>query len=429
MDGPAGASATPAPGPPGPGVRLNPLPWELPLAPAMEALLGIVRRRFVEEEGTEADPSSGHAPGDAPAGAPTHAPNGAPPPSPGLAALAARHGLEGLAHRGGWGDIRAADGVAAGGLLAVAGNLERIRELHRVVGVLEAAGVPTTVMKGPALAVQAWGDVSARSYSDVDLLVPPDRAPATVRALLDAGYTDRRARYGLDPSPAHWHDWGFTAPDGRTLVEIHWSLVAPARYPAVDSAEAWHPASREAVALPGGTVWALAPEIQLPYLAIHATAHHWGWLEFPLTLAGLVHRNRSSLDWDALRDRAHRWRCRRITTVGLLLARDLVGAHRLGLPPEVERWLTADAAAGRLARWYGTQLLTDPDSEWYRGSPALWWRRMRLEDSGPAQLRTGWTLLFGSTTAEWEPPGSSSSRVPAPLRRVLRLLRRHRGDG
>ena len=416
MDEPTGAAATPGPGHPGADGRLDPLPWDLPLAPAMAALLGIVRRQLEGEGRTQADST----PADSPADSPAH--------SWGLAALAARHGLEGLALRGQGGDAGAADGSADGGFRAVAGNLERIRELHRAVGVLEAAGVATTVMKGPALAVQAWGDVSARSYGDVDLLVPPDRAPATVRALLDAGYTDRRARYGLDPSPAHWHDWGFTAPDGRTLVEIHWSLVAPGRYPAVDSAEAWRPASREAVALPGGTVWALAPEVQLPYLAIHATAHHWGWLEFPLTLAGLVHRNRSTLDWDALRDRALRWRCRRITTVGLLLARDLVGAQRLGLPPEVERWLTADAAAGRLARWYGTQLLTDPDSEWYRGSPALWWRRMRLEDSAPAQLRAGWALLFGSTTAEWE-PGSGPSRVPAPLRRVLRLLRRHRGGG
>jgi len=377
----------------------------------MAALLGIVRRELGagRADGTTAD-------GTATAADPTA-----------LAVLAARHGVEGLVLRGAG---RAPDASLEAAFTAVTGNLERIRELHRVVGVLAAAGVPATAMKGPALAVQAWGDVSARSYGDVDLLVPPDQAPATVRALLDAGYTDRRARYGLEPSPAHWHDWGFTAPDGRTLVEIHWSLTSPARYPAVDTAEVWAAGGREEVRLPGGTVQALAPELQLPYLAIHATAHHWGWLEFPLTLAGLVHRTRGTLDWDALRDRAHRWRCRRITTVGLLLARELAGPGGPGLPPEVERWLAADAGAVRLARWYGTQLLmAGPEAPWYRGSPALWWRRTWLEDSAPARLRTGWALLFGSTTAEWEPGDAPPGRVPAPLRRVLRLLRRYRGQG
>jgi len=418
----------------------------------MAALLGIVRRELGagRADGTTAE-------GTAAAADPTA-----------LAVLAARHGVEGLVLRGG-GRL-----AGTGALTAVAGNLERIRELHRVVGVMEAAGIPTTAMKGPALAVQAWGDVSARSYGDVDLLVPPDRARDCVAALLAAGYVDRRAAYGLEPSPAHWHDWSFTAPDARTLVEIHWSLVAPTRYPAVDTAEVWQPDAREQVALPGGTVWAMAPEVQVPYLAIHATAHHWGWLEFPLTLAGLVHRSRirswsrsdgdghgdghghshggghgdghghsdgdGPLDWDALWDRARRWRCRRITTVGLLLARELAGSDTLDLPASVRRELDGDAEAARLARWYGTMLLSEPGSgvgsgarsgarpEWYRGSPALWWRRMRMEDSTPARLRAGWSLLFGTTTAEWE-AGSAPSRVPAPLRRVARLLRRYRGQG
>jgi hypothetical protein len=405
--------------------RLHPTPWDLDLSPAMEALLGIVRKEL----------EAGGA-GSAGAAATMRAHPAADPAE--LATLAARHGIEGLVLRGG-GRL---EGASA--LTAVAGNLERIRELHRVVAVMEAAGIPTTAMKGPALAVQAWGDVSARSYGDVDLLVPPERARDTVAALLAAGYVDRRARYGLEPSPAHWHDWSFTAPDGRTLVEIHWSLVAPARYPGVDSAEVWQAGAREEVTLPGGTVWALAPEVQLPYLAIHATAHHWGWLEFPLTLAGLVRRAGSTLDWEALRDRARRWRCRRITTVGLLLARELAGGDTLDLPPAVRRALDADAEAARLARWYGTMLLGErasgagadsgpgPDSgagsAWYQGSPALWWRRMRMEDTAPARLRAGWVLLFGTTTAEWEAT-PAPSRVPAPVRRMLRLLRKHRGEG
>ena len=49
--------------------------------------------------------------------------------------------------------------------------ITRMAELQRVMEVLGATGVPVLALKGPALAVQAYGDVSLRSYGDVDVLV------------------------------------------------------------------------------------------------------------------------------------------------------------------------------------------------------------------------------------------------------------------
>ena len=393
-------------------------PSALPLSPEMRALLGLVRWQL----------AAGNAPDPAPDLA------GVAPQA--LARLAARHALEGLLLRAldeqgapGQPFLEAARAVA---FPAVTGNLRRIAELHRVLEVLASADVPVLALKGPALAVQAYGDVSLRSYGDVDVLVPQHEARRSVQALLGAGYGDRRAQPGRTPGPNLWHDWGFTAPDGKTLVELHWSLTSPRRFPAVDSGEAWLDAGRTDVSIGGAPVPALAPELLLPLLAIHATAHSWGWLEFPTSVAGLVARTGPAMDWDAVLERVVRWRVRRLLSVALFMARDLVGEDGVPVPEPVGRTLLADDVARDAARWFASRLLLEPGSDWHRGSPGLWWQRMRMGDSVADGLRTGWGLLLSATPAEWDAAGGPAGAGGLPgrgtmaLRRVRRLFWRYR---
>jgi hypothetical protein len=272
-----------------------------------------------------------------------------------LARLAARHALEGLLLRalddGGAPGQRFLEAARSVAFPAVTGNLRRMAELRRVLEVLTAARVPVLALKGPALAVQAYGDVSLRSYADVDVLVQRDDARRSVEALLGAGYGDRRGEPGRSPGPHLWHDWGFTAPDGKTLVEVHWSLTSPRRFPAVDSKEAWLDSSRVEVPMGGAPLPALAPELLLPLLAIHATSHSWGWLEFPASVAGLVGRAGPDMDWDAVVERVVRWRVRRLLSVALFMARDLFGEGGVPVPEAVGRRLLGDPGARDLADW------------------------------------------------------------------------------
>lgn len=355
---------------------------------------------------------------------------GEPPPEigpkvdrPALSSLASRHGLDGLVAQ-----VTAPRGSTA--LAAVARNLQRVRALHELRRVLEGANVPTVSLKGPALAVQAWGDVSARQYNDIDALVPPEDSERTVKALLDAGYVDRWAQFGRAPSPANWFEWAFTAPDGETLIEVHWSLLSPTRHPGVGVAEIWDPSALESVSLPGGPVEALRPEVLIPYLALHSTEHHWGWLEFPLTLAALICRRGDTLDWDGVVDRAVRWRARLRTGVGLRLALDLTHPGSIEVPESVRRALMGAGSVSDLSDWYRQHLLQSPDTEWYRGTPALLWRALRMRDSVPERARAAWQLLFEPTRTDWAPvasDGRPGGRV-LPLRRIARLLRRYRAN-
>jgi len=349
----------------------------------------------------------------------------------GVARLAARHRMEGLVHHGlsliapsGESGDAVRRAVLGAAVPAAAGNLGRIAELHRLTGIMASAGIPVIAFKGPTLAMQAYGDVSLRSYSDVDVLLPPERSGDVVEALRSAGYTDRRDRSALAASPRHWHEWGVTAPDGVTLVEIHWALTRPTRFPRVISAEAW--AEPETVDVLGRPVPALRRELLLPLLCIHSTAHAWSWLEFPASIAGLVSRT-EALDWDEVLDRAERWRVRRILSVGLLLAGDLFGA---AVPERVAEALLPDQAARRLSSTIGTRLLHE-HGPLRTASPALLWTQVRLRDSLADGLSAGRQILFAPTPMERE-EGGGEPGSPSPggsFRRIRRLVRKWRRGG
>lgn len=70
-------------------------------------------------------------------------------------------------------------------------SLSVVQELLAVLNTLEAAKVKAIPYKGPALAEAVYGDVSFRSFRDLDLLIRESDLPATIKALKQIGYSDR----------------------------------------------------------------------------------------------------------------------------------------------------------------------------------------------------------------------------------------------
>ena len=61
-------------------------------------------------------------------------------------------------------------------------------ELGRLLARFRGDGVEVLAYKGPALAFQVYGDVRARAYRDLDLIVRPDDFDRARAVLLAAGY-------------------------------------------------------------------------------------------------------------------------------------------------------------------------------------------------------------------------------------------------
>jgi hypothetical protein len=199
-------------------------------------------------------------------------------------------------------------------------------ELARLSRLFESEGLPLLAYKGPALAVQAYGDLALRRFVDLDVVVrrrDARRAGEMLRSLgyeKPAGLTESHEEFLL----RRQHNLAYTRDRGLLMVELHWE-VAPAHFAAVAIGEGvWGRAS--IVNLYGAEVRCLSPEDLLLALAVHGTKHLWERLAWVCDVAALVN-SQPGLDWPLVRRRARESRVERMLHLALRLARGLLGAR------------------------------------------------------------------------------------------------------
>jgi hypothetical protein len=226
-------------------------------------------------------------------------------------------------------------------------NLFLAGELVRIVRRLEAEGIPVLALKGPVLAVTAFGDLALRQFYDLDLLVPPEDVLRTRRLLLANGYasdTDEAAVEATLQKPEKSQIALQHAATGQ-VVELHWRLV-PERL-AYDFQPAVLRERGQDVALAGTTVRTLAPEDLLVYLCAHGTKHVWRRLHWLVSVAALLQAT-PEIDGDRCWAVAGRVRSRRPLRLALALVRDVLGEP---LPPVAEQWVEDDRRVRWLSAW------------------------------------------------------------------------------
>ena len=211
-------------------------------------------------------------------------------------------------------------------------SLQAMADLRVVRSCLATAEVPWLVAKGPAVARSLYPDTSLREYSDLDVLVPPQRMQDTLDALLGAGASLIDRNWPLISAGLRG-EITLQLPHGSPL-DLHWSLIND-------------PVNRRRVDLPTDDVFAHARVLgeggdaiptlsavdQLIHLAVHAfnsNGRRLYWLK-DLQLAA-----KAAPDWDLLLDRAAEWHAEPAVAAMLLRTVDLIGAQ---VPPRVLRVL------------------------------------------------------------------------------------------
>lgn len=211
-------------------------------------------------------------------------------------------------------------------------NESRRAELARLITALAAQGIEAIPVKGPWLAVEAYGSAALRTFDDLDLLIRPDDIDGARRVMEQRAYVNRRVpRFEEAHHAFHDLQWFGTVDGAEQCVELHWALWSPAQFDG-DPAELWSRARRGAVLDVATPV--LSAEDAILHLAIHRTASALR-LRFVSDVAELL-RCHPDLDWDALVTRATAWRARTATFVALDLARRLLDAP---VPDDVLRRL------------------------------------------------------------------------------------------
>jgi hypothetical protein len=219
-------------------------------------------------------------------------------------------------------------------------------ELIRILDSLGRAGVEAIPYKGPALAVEVYGDIALRQFLDLDIIVRPRDVSKATDVLKQAGFEPHFALKDAREEEAFirlsYVQLFRRAADG-VAVELHWG-VAPRFFNfAFPIERLWDDDSR--LRLAGGEVRAIAPESLLLLLCVHGNKDLWARLEWVCGIDALLSRE-TKLDWQAITAEAERLGAIRILLLGLFLSNRLLGTS---LPGEIARCTEATPAVASLA--------------------------------------------------------------------------------
>ncbi|MGE0702635.1 MAG: nucleotidyltransferase family protein [Vicinamibacterales bacterium] len=283
------------------------------------------------------------------------------PPSEMVSSLAA-HGLLPLAYRH---LIAAADVDLPDALRAeISAEFRRhtltrfryTRRLRDLLDVLDDAGVDAVPYKGPALAVQLFGNFAMRQFGDLDILVRPSDAGRAQQALLDAGLIrHRKATEGWDDY-LHRVRHSSELRDVResVVIELHWSLAD--RFLGMDVGVDWLLEECETIQLLGRPTRVMSSERLLLALCLHGARHLWERAVWLAEVAEIVRRP-GYVNWDRALERADSAGLGRALRACLILARDLLGAAP---PSPWQRALDTDLNAVRLSEMLAERLTVKP---------------------------------------------------------------------
>src|SRR6266481_1202359 len=296
-------------------------------------------------------------------------------------------------------------------------TLRLTAELFRISERFTSEGIGALVVKGPVLAVQAYGDPAMRAYGDLDLLVRQRDIRRATELMSAAGYAAAVPLSAIDAGKIPGQ-YLFSKPDSKLLVELHNDLTLryfPRRLPLEDFF-----ARQIRVRLDAHEAPALSVEDELVLISIHGAKHFWERLMWIADVAALVSRQ-TGIDWQRVADSAQAVGAERMLHTGLRLASDLLQAR---LPDKVQATVEADAGAARLAEQSGKWL---PAAGY--APPGLFERaafRLRMHGgflSAPAYLLR---LPLSPTEEDWNDTGQAKGHwLPDAVRRPFRLARKY----
>lgn len=231
-------------------------------------------------------------------------------------------------------------------------------ELLKLLELLAANEIQAIPIKGPTLALSAYGDVGLRQFGDLDILVQQKDVPTVRKLLVDRGFQPKFVLSAVQEAALlHYdyvYDFGRVSPN-RLWVEIHWGIVARYFCFDFDFSRIWN--RLEPMSIGGQQLRSLAPEDLLLILCVHGSRHLWSRLAWIADIANLIDR-RQGIDWPKMFNDAAALGSRRMLSLGLFLAGRLLGAP---IPRDVWRIVQGDPAVTALADLVERRLFADAE--------------------------------------------------------------------
>ncbi|MCM3905247.1 MAG: nucleotidyltransferase family protein [Pyrinomonadaceae bacterium] len=296
-------------------------------------------------------------------------------------------------------------------------NLMLATELCRVIEDFEEHEITAIPYKGPALALQVYGDLKLRSFVDLDLLVLRGDASRAGAVLTARGY---RPHLNLTPAQESFLSRSecdrVYLREGRNIVlELHWAVAPPFFSVGIEIETVW--ADRARTEMCGREVSVPSPEMLLLLLCVNGAKDLWTTLEPVCTVNELIRRY-PGLDWERVIRLGRRAGALRMLHVGLVLARQTFNV------PLPERLLASIDADGPVKDLVDEARLRLSENE--MPEPGLFEKtrfRIRSRERRRDKLRYCVLRLFTPTYKDCSPELPTSLSFLYYALRPLRLLR------
>ncbi|MEO8132464.1 MAG: nucleotidyltransferase family protein [Betaproteobacteria bacterium] len=247
--------------------------------------------------------------------------------------------------------LKGAFNINARWSLSLTGELLKLLKLFREIGI---RALP---YKGPVLSAAAYGNLSLRTFGDLDILMATEDIRKAKDVLVSLGYQadrDLTASEEVSYLRSH-HDYKFVRSKDGIVVELQWGVTQWSFAFPISFEDLWQ--RREEVAVGGTPVLNVPVEELLLILCVHGAKHQWEQLKWISDIAELVAANYDRLNWHRMLDQARSQGGERMLLLGLFLAHDLVYAR---LPEELLQRIQNDSRMNALARRVSERLF---DSE------------------------------------------------------------------
>lgn len=294
----------------------------------------------------------------------------------------------------------------------LARNLLLTAELCGILQTFAAAGIEAVPYKGPALAVDAYGELALRRFVDLDILV---RKPDVARAkeLLEAREFVCSTPWTIAQQALLMrtqHNLSLSREGGRIVIELHWEVASSLFAASLQAEELW--GRLETIRLNNTVVKKLSAEDLLLSLCVHGSKHHWERLAWICDVAELA-KTRTNLDWNLLMERAESSGSERMLFLGLHLASHLLDAP---LPEDVRVRIDADRKVALLATQVAKRLFDGVEL-----IPASIGKSFRFQWA----LRADWRSRLRYCRLLLQPTDADIERLllPRPLTFVYYLIR------
>jgi hypothetical protein len=199
-------------------------------------------------------------------------------------------------------------------------------EFTRLAKLFETNGIPVLPLKGFALAVQVYGDLSMRHSGDLDVLVPPRDADSAAELLRSNGYVNidssvRHTAYQRERIKQFRNHFVYRNQEKGIKLELHWRLLEPRYLFNVSLDELL--ARAQTIVVGDRQLKVLSIEDTLLFALTHGASHAWNHL-FWLCDVSRILRQGCGLDWHRIVGRAVQLGISRPLAQGLILSHQLL---------------------------------------------------------------------------------------------------------